>query len=78
MVSARRAYQLSGLVGLLVAAVLGYQAAALPYYTLGFEGARLLEAVLSGKAVSGKREIDCPLVFRQSAGPASREREPRD
>ena len=52
--------------------------AALPYYTLGFEGARLLEAVLSGKAVSGKREIDCPLVFRQSAGPASREREPRD
>jgi putative tricarboxylic transport membrane protein len=33
MVSARRAYQLSGLVGLLVAAVLGYQAAALPYYT---------------------------------------------
>ena len=33
MVSARRACQLSGLVGLLVAAVLGYQAAALPYYT---------------------------------------------
>ena len=33
MVSARRAYQLSGLVGLLVAAVLGYKAAALPYYT---------------------------------------------
>jgi len=52
--------------------------AALPYYTLGFEGARLLEAILSGKAVSGKREIDCPLVFRQSAGPANREREPKD
>ena len=33
MLSARRAYQLSGLLGLLVAAVLGYQAARLPYYT---------------------------------------------
>jgi putative tricarboxylic transport membrane protein len=33
MFSARRAYQLSGLAGLLVAAVLGYQAARLPYYT---------------------------------------------
>lgn len=47
--------------------------AALPYYKLGFEGARLLEATLSGKAVSGKREIDCPLILRQSVrkpGPA--------
>ena len=33
MLSARHAYQLSGLVGLLVTAVLGYQAARLPYYT---------------------------------------------
>ena len=33
MLSARRAYQLSGLVGLLLTAVLGYQAARLPYYT---------------------------------------------
>ena len=33
MLSARRAYQLSGLAGLLVAAVLGYQAIRLPYYT---------------------------------------------
>jgi putative tricarboxylic transport membrane protein len=33
MLSARRAYQLSGLAGLLIAAALGYQAARLPYYT---------------------------------------------
>ena len=33
MLSARRAYQLSGLLGLLVATVLGYQTARLPYYT---------------------------------------------
>jgi putative tricarboxylic transport membrane protein len=32
-VSARRAYQLSGLAALVVAAVLGYQAAGLTYYT---------------------------------------------
>ena len=33
MLSARRAYQVSGLVGLLLAVALGYQAARLPYYT---------------------------------------------
>ena len=33
VLSTRRAYQLSGLVGLLLAVALGYQAARLPYYT---------------------------------------------
>lgn len=43
--------------------------AALPYYSLGMEGAQLLEALLSGEPVAGKREADCPLVQRQSTAP---------
>lgn len=43
--------------------------AALPYYTLGLDGAQLLEALLIGEPVAGKREADCPLVQRQSTAP---------
>jgi LacI family transcriptional regulator len=43
--------------------------AALPYYALGFEGAQLLETLLGGEAISGKREAECPLVARQSTSP---------
>lgn len=45
--------------------------AALPYYALGMEGAQLLEALLSGEPVAGKREADCPLVPRQSTASVS-------
>ena len=46
--------------------------AALPYFSLGMEGAQLLEALLSGEVVAGKREADCPVVQRHSTASASR------
>jgi len=43
--------------------------AALPYYSLGIEGAQLLEELLGGKPLMGVRTAECPLVIRRSTGP---------
>jgi LacI family transcriptional regulator len=45
--------------------------AALPYHFLGVEGARMLDALLQGDdRPIGIRLADCPLIQRQSTGPA--------
>jgi LacI family transcriptional regulator len=45
--------------------------AALPYYSLGLEGAKLLEGLLGGGPIAGTREADCPIVRRESTAPVS-------
>jgi LacI family transcriptional regulator len=46
--------------------------AALPYYSLGVEGAHMLESLLLGeKPPVGVKRAECPVVKRASTGPAS-------
>lgn len=46
--------------------------AALPYFRLGYEGAALLETLLTGGEIKGVSVMDCPLVPRASTAIARR------